>query len=261
MTSSRMILAGFALFLGLPAGAFGQALQWHHDYNAARSIARERNRPMLLDFGTPNCFWCKQLDATTFRDPGIVRVLSEKFVLVKIDAVRTPALAQAMEVNAYPTLIFLSPEGKVVSRQDGYVDVARMQGLLTKVLASSNAFAAHALPSPPVSSPPVVPMAPKPSVAPEPRFVVPSPAELGVATTLPTVAMPESAPREDAADAGALFARLRQIGALAFRLERLEMGFRASIELPGENGAPRAVEGVGTSEATALARAIANVRR
>lgn len=261
MISSRMILAGLVLCLGLPAGAFGQDVQWHHDYNAARSIARERNRPMLLDFGIANCYWCKQLDATTFRDPGIVRVLSEKFVLVKIDAGRTPAIAQAMGVNAYPTLIFLSPEGKVLSRQDGYVDAARMQGLLAKVLASCNAVATNAPPSPPVGAPAVVPMAPKPSVVPEPRFVVPSPAELGVATTLTPVAMAESAPREDAADAGALFARLRQIGALAFRLERLEMGFRASIELPGENGAPRAVEGVGTSEATALARAIANVRR
>ena len=50
--------------LVLAAGTVrSQEVQWRHDYDAARKEALDKNRPLLVDFGTPNCFWCRQLDA------------------------------------------------------------------------------------------------------------------------------------------------------------------------------------------------------
>ncbi|MBN9120635.1 MAG: thioredoxin family protein [Planctomycetes bacterium] len=123
--------------------ASAQDVKWLTDYAAARKVATETGRPLLLDFGTEACFWCKKLDATTFRDPKVVKLLNEGFVPVKIDAQRHPRMVEALKIDGFPTLILASPEGKVLGRHAGYADAAQLTALLSKAPA------------------PVVPAAPK----------------------------------------------------------------------------------------------------
>src|SRR5688572_29135614 len=75
-----------------PAPAPAQQVQWRQDYNVARKEAAEKGRPLLIDFGTESCFWCKKLDLTTLRDPAVVAVLNESFVTLKVDAEREVSL-------------------------------------------------------------------------------------------------------------------------------------------------------------------------
>src|SRR5438552_3978122 len=86
LSRSPMLLGFVALALTGPA-ALGQGPTpaWRTDYNAARREATEKKRPLLLDFVTENCFWCKKLDSTTFRDPAIVALLNEQFIPIRID--------------------------------------------------------------------------------------------------------------------------------------------------------------------------------
>src|SRR6516165_12457598 len=79
-----------------PQSAIAQEVEWRIDYNKARQEAIDKGRPLLLDFGTENCFYCKKLDATTFRDAAIVGLLNKKFIPLKIDANRNMALADAL---------------------------------------------------------------------------------------------------------------------------------------------------------------------
>ena len=37
-----------------------------------RKEAEDANRPLVIDFGTENCFYCKKLDQTTFLDAEVV---------------------------------------------------------------------------------------------------------------------------------------------------------------------------------------------
>jgi len=119
---------------GGPAAA--QDVKWRHDYQAARKEAAAAGRPLLLDFGTENCFWCKKLDATTFRVPAVVEQLNGRFVLVKIDAEKDEWLARAAAVDSFPTLVLLSPDGKILGRHVGYADTAQLTALLAKAPAS-----------------------------------------------------------------------------------------------------------------------------
>ena len=84
----------------------------------------------MLDFGTEACFWCKKLDATTFRDPKVVKLLNEQFIPVKIDANKHPRLTQALNVASFPTLVLATAEGKVIDRHVGYAEVVQLRGLL-----------------------------------------------------------------------------------------------------------------------------------
>ena len=131
-----LVVASLA-FTGDRASA--QDVRWRHDYAAARREAAETGKPLLLDFGTEACFWCKKLDATTFRDPKVAKLLNERFIPVKIDGDKDERLTQAAKVDSFPTLILATPEGNVLARHPGYADVAQLTALLGKAPAPAAA--------------------------------------------------------------------------------------------------------------------------
>jgi thioredoxin-like negative regulator of GroEL len=133
-----VILLCAGLLLGAPAPLSAEEVPWRYDYNAARKEAKEKNKPMVLDFGTANCHWCKQLDATTFRDSTIVKTLTERFIPVKVDASRDPGLAQALGITSFPTLVFAAPNGRILGQQDGYIEAAGLSRQLDQLFSLGN---------------------------------------------------------------------------------------------------------------------------
>ncbi len=129
------VVTAFGFSLVIVGQSQAQEVRWRHDYAAACREAKETSRPMLLDFGTAGCSWCRKLDSTTFRSPAIARLLGERLIPVKVDAEENPRLAQTLGVQAFPTLIIASSEGKVISRHEGYVDAGELQPILDRALS------------------------------------------------------------------------------------------------------------------------------
>jgi thioredoxin-related protein len=130
-------LGASLILLGLlPGRAPAQEVQWRYDYNAARKEAQEKSLPILIDFVTENCFWCRKLDGTTFREPGVVTALNERFVPLKVYADKDPALAEALRVQNYPTLVLAAPDGKILGMLEGYLEAPRFYDQIQRVLAS-----------------------------------------------------------------------------------------------------------------------------
>lgn len=130
----RTLIITFAV-LFVAGSSSAQDVKWRNDYAAARKEATETGRPLLLDFGTDACFWCKKLDATTLCDPKVVKLLNGGFIPVKIDGNKHPRMVEALNIDGFPTLILASPEGKVLGRHSGYADVAQLTALLNKAPA------------------------------------------------------------------------------------------------------------------------------
>ena len=143
----RALPVAFAVVF-FAGSAPAQDVKWRHDYSAARKEATASGKPMLLDFGTEACTWCKKLDATTFRNPAIVAALNDHFIPVKIDAEREAKLTEAVKVDSFPTLLLVSADGKIVGRHVGYADVAQMNGLLAKAPGAEKPAKPQAAPSP-----------------------------------------------------------------------------------------------------------------
>jgi thioredoxin-related protein len=137
--------------------ANAQEVAWKRDYSSARREATETGKPILLDFGTEACGWCRKQDATTFRDPRVIKLLNERFIAVKIDADRDPRLAQSLSIESYPTMVLASAEGKVLARQVGYADAEKLLAMLGKAPAKSEV--AMATPLRPAPAPASGPMA------------------------------------------------------------------------------------------------------
>lgn len=89
-------------------------VKWRSDYHAARKEAQEKNLPLLIDFGTPGCFWCRKMDESTFRDPRIMALMNERYIPLKIDAEREVHLANVLNIESYPTFVAAAPDGRIV---------------------------------------------------------------------------------------------------------------------------------------------------
>jgi thioredoxin-related protein len=111
-------------------------IQWRTNYNLARKEAVEKNRPLLVDFGTEQCFWCRRLEVITFRDARVVQVVNDRFIPLKVDGQREPRLTEALHIQSYPTLVLAAPDGKIMGTLEGFMEAGRLQDHLQRVLAA-----------------------------------------------------------------------------------------------------------------------------
>ena len=131
MTSFRLLPSLLiALFLpSLPVMANG----WVTDYNAALATAAKENKKVLLDFtGSDWCGWCIKLKKETFDQPAFKEYADKNLVTVEIDfpqrktldpqlQKQNSALQEQYQVQGFPTLVLLDPQGKVIKQQSGYI--------------------------------------------------------------------------------------------------------------------------------------------
>ena len=104
-----------------------------HQYDDGLKLAKEYGRHVLVNFTAKWCGYCKKMNATTFRDPEVVRMLNEDFVSIKVDGeskkelnidgykITERKLTQAeYHVRGYPAYWFLKSDGQRLGVLPGY---------------------------------------------------------------------------------------------------------------------------------------------
>jgi len=134
---SPLFVLVLACLSAAPAAAAPPAIAWRTDYNAARKEAQEKSLPLLVVVGTEDCFYCRKLDANTFRDAGIRAQVAGSFVALKIDANREPNLAKALKVQVYPTLVLAGHDGKIHNFIEGYLEPERLSEHMKRAVAAT----------------------------------------------------------------------------------------------------------------------------
>jgi len=102
-----------------PSEARPELIEWLTDLNAAQTIALQQSKPIMIDFYTSWCGWCKKLDEDTYADKKVAEVAKD-FVCVKIDGDKNQALTKEYRVQGYPTIAFLKPDGTLIDSIPGY---------------------------------------------------------------------------------------------------------------------------------------------
>lgn len=106
--------------------------QWLKNIEDAHTKAKEKNLPILVEFtGSDWCPPCKAIANDIFDTKEFSDYSSDKLILVKLDFPRkTPqeekqktynrAQANKYKIEAFPTIILISPDGKELARTTGY---------------------------------------------------------------------------------------------------------------------------------------------
>jgi len=106
---------------------------WGDNYQAALATAAKEKKNVLLDFtGSDWCGWCMKLKKEAFDQPQFKDYADKNLVLVEVDFPQGKTLAPAVkkqndqlqeqyQVQGFPTLVLLNPQGKIIKQQSGYI--------------------------------------------------------------------------------------------------------------------------------------------
>jgi thiol-disulfide isomerase/thioredoxin len=131
-----------AVLLPAPAHAVETAVPFRTlAFDAAVQAATAEGKLVFIDFYTTWCEPCKRLDAATWSDPAVAKLLGEKTVPLKIDAEKEQDLAKRYKIEAYPTLLLLKPDGTEVDRLVGFREAPKFLEEFTAALAGKNSLA------------------------------------------------------------------------------------------------------------------------
>lgn len=107
---------------------------WLTDFDAAISRAQNEGKPLIVDFGAPSCPACRQLERETLSDSSVQQQLAS-FVRVYVNGNEKTQLRERFGVQYYPTLVFMSPSGKVLHREVGFIDSNQLNAAVSRVVA------------------------------------------------------------------------------------------------------------------------------
>jgi thiol-disulfide isomerase/thioredoxin len=111
------VLLAVPIWGAAPSDAAG-AIEWH-DYEEGMNLSAAQNKSVLIDFSTDWCSWCKKMDAETYTDARVIGK-ARHFVCIKVDGDLRGDLVSSYGVKAYPTTVFVAPNGTVARSIDGF---------------------------------------------------------------------------------------------------------------------------------------------
>ena len=117
-----------------------------HGFDEGLALAAKEKKPVVVDFYTSWCVWCKRMDQRTFSDPGIRSYLAEHFVAVRLDAEARGArhtfegrtysaveLTRRFGVRGFPSLGYLGRDGTIVTVVPGFQTPGQLKPMLEYV--------------------------------------------------------------------------------------------------------------------------------
>jgi uncharacterized protein len=98
-----------------------QPVAWHPWGEEPFRLAKELDRPILLDIGAIWCHWCHVMDQETYSNPEVARLIDQAFVAIKVDRDERPdidaryqkAVLALTGGGGWPLTVFMTPAGKV----------------------------------------------------------------------------------------------------------------------------------------------------
>lgn len=125
------LLIAAALLSALPA--VGQGVAWHENLDSALKEAKATHRMVFVDIWAEWCPPCQRMRAAVFPTPqaqaALRKVVAASVLVEKKDRTPIPegvAVDEKYGSGAYPTLVMLDEDGKVLRKHTGALDPAAL---------------------------------------------------------------------------------------------------------------------------------------
>jgi hypothetical protein len=111
-------------------------LAWAPLNAATFARARAENRIVLIDGSAEWCHWCHVMDATTYRDPAVRKLLAEHFLPVKVDIDSRPDFEERYSDWGWPATVIMTADAEEIGKYKGYMPPARLLEVLNAAAAA-----------------------------------------------------------------------------------------------------------------------------
>lgn len=106
---------------------------WLDSLEKGEKIARKNGKPILLDIYADWCGYCRRMQARVYPNNSVSKQ-TDKFVKVRLNGEKHPAIMRKYKVRGFPTIVFLNQFGSLLDTVRGYRSVSQFQQKLRDVL-------------------------------------------------------------------------------------------------------------------------------
>src|SRR5215510_12268621 len=110
-------------------------LKWQSWSDEVFTQAKQQHRFVLLDLEAVWCHWCHVMDANTYSNPAVIKILQSQYIVVKADQDSRPDLSNRYEDYGWPATVVFNADGQEIVKRRGYLPPAEMASMLGAIIA------------------------------------------------------------------------------------------------------------------------------
>lgn len=108
----------------------------HENWDLGLLQAKSEGKLVFVDVYATWCGPCKKMKKYTFSDEKVGAYFNKNFVNIALDAEKGEGIniANRYEVTAYPTVLLLNGNGKLIAKKTGYLNTSELLSFGKRVL-------------------------------------------------------------------------------------------------------------------------------
>lgn len=109
-------------------------LHWQPWSDGVFAQAKAQHKFVFLDLEAVWCHWCHVMDDVTYRDPVVIRLLNQRYILVKIDQDSRPDISNRYQDYGWPATVVFAGDGSEIVKRQGYIPPRPMSSMLQAII-------------------------------------------------------------------------------------------------------------------------------
>ena len=119
-------------------GAPKEDLSWATFSPETFARAKAEHKWIVLDGSAEWCHWCHVMEATTYHDPEVRKILAASFIAVKVDIDSRPDLAERYGDYGWPATVLFSPDANEIGKYRGYIAPEKFATILKSATSTTD---------------------------------------------------------------------------------------------------------------------------
>jgi uncharacterized protein YyaL (SSP411 family) len=117
-------------------GAPKEELAWNDFTPATLARAAKERKYIVLDGSAEWCHWCHVMEAETYHDANVRKILDAHFIAVKVDVDSRPDIEERYGEYGWPATVIFSPDAAELGKYRGFIAPEKFTEILNEVVAS-----------------------------------------------------------------------------------------------------------------------------